>query len=119
MNKLFGTSKPKPAPAAPATNINAPSLGETSAKLDSRGKVIQAKIDECNTQLADLKKQMSTARGTSLNSLKQRALQVLRRRKMYDQQLGSLMNQQFNVDQVAFATESMQDTMNTVSKRER
>ena len=75
--------------------------------------------DECNTQLADLKKQMSTARGTSLNSLKQRALQVLRRRKMYDQQLGSLMNQQFNVDQVAFATESMQDTMNTVSKRER
>ena len=24
------------------------------------------------------------------------------------------MNQQFNVDQVAFATESMQDTMNTV-----
>ena len=25
------------------------------------------------------------------------------------------MNQQFNVDQVAFATESMQDTMNTVS----
>ena len=115
MNKLFGTSKPKPQPAAAQPNINAPSLGETSQKLDARGKVIQTKIDECNTQLADLKKQMATARGTSLNGLKQRALQVLRRRKMYDQQLGSLMNQQFNVDQVAFATESMQDTMNTVS----
>ena len=25
------------------------------------------------------------------------------------------MNQQFNVDQVAFATESMQDTINTVA----
>ena len=52
--------------------------------MDQRGKVIQTKIDECNTQLADLKKQMATARGTGLNSLKQRALQVLRRRKMYD-----------------------------------
>ena len=83
--------------------------------MDQRTKVIQAKIDECNTQLTDLKAQMKTARGTSLNSLKQRALQVLRRRKMYDQQLGSVMNQQFNVDQVAFAQESIQDTMNTVS----
>ena len=83
MNKLFGTSKPKPEPA-PQTNINAPSLGETSQRLDGRVKVIQAKVDECNTQLADLKKQMATARGQSLNALKQRALQVLRRRKMYD-----------------------------------
>ena len=114
MNKLFGTSKPKPAPE-PAVNINAPTLGETSQKMDQRTKVIQTKIDDCNTQLADLKRQMASARGTGLNSLKQRALQVLRRRKMYDQQLGSVMNQQFNVDQVAFATESMQDTMNTVS----
>ena len=32
MNKLFGTSKPKPAPE-PATNINAPTLGETSGKV--------------------------------------------------------------------------------------
>ena len=48
MNKLFGTSKPKPEPA-PATNINAPTLSETSQKMDQRTKVIQAKIDECNT----------------------------------------------------------------------
>ena len=71
MNKLFGTSKPKeqPKPAA-ETNINAPTLGETSQKLDQRGKVIQSKIDECNTQLADLKNKMKTARGAGLNSLK-------------------------------------------------
>ena len=115
MNKLFGTSKPKPEPEPAANNINAPSLGETSAKLDTRVKVIQAKVDDCNTQLAELKKQMATARGNSLNSLKQKALQVLRRRKMYDQQLGQVMNQQFNVDQVAFQQESIQDTLNTVS----
>ena len=38
--------------------------------MDARGKVIQTKIDECNTQLADLKNKMKTARGAGLNSLK-------------------------------------------------
>ena len=66
--------------------------------MDQRGKVIQGKVDECNVQLQDIKKQMATAKGARLNSLKQKALQVLRRRKMYDQQLGHVMNQQFNVD---------------------
>jgi len=41
MNKLFGTSKPKEAPK-PATNINAPSLGETSAKV--RNKALKIKL---------------------------------------------------------------------------
>ena len=57
---------------------------------------------------------MAGAKGTRLSSLKQKALQILRRRKMYDTQLGQIMNQQFNVDQVAFAQESIQDTINTV-----
>ena len=83
--------------------------------MDARGKVIQGKIDECNVELNAIKKDMATAKGTRLKTLKQKALQVLRRRKMYDGQLGNLMNQQFNVDQVAFATESMQDQINTVS----
>ena len=82
--------------------------------MDQRGKVIQTKVDECNTELNNIKQQMATAKGTRLKTLKQKALQVLRRRKMYDQQLGHVMNQQFNVDQVAFATESMQDQINTV-----
>ena len=55
-------------------------------------------MDECNAQLADIKKQMVGAKGTRLNTLKQKALQVLRRRKMYDTQHGQVMNQQFNVD---------------------
>ena len=70
MNKLFGTSKKKEEPKPAATNINAPTLGETSQKMDVRSKVIQTKVDECNTQLADLKNKMKTARGAGLNSLK-------------------------------------------------
>lgn len=34
---------------------------------------------------------------------------------MYDAQLGNIMNQQFNVDQVQFASESIQGTIETVS----
>ena len=83
--------------------------------MDTRGKVIQTKIDDCNKELTDIKSQMATAKGTRLKTLKQKALQVLRRRKMYDQQIGHVMNQQFNVDQVAFAQESMADTINTMS----
>ena len=54
--------------------------------MDQRGGVIQTKIDECNTELAKIKKEMATAKGTRLKTLKQKALQILRRRKMYDGQ---------------------------------
>ena len=76
--------------------------------------MIQVKVDECNVQLNEIKNQMKTAKGQRMNMLKQKALQILRRRKMYDTQLSQVMNQQFNVDQVAFTNESIQDTLNTV-----
>ena len=52
--------------------------------MDTRGKVIQTKVDDCNKELTEIKKQMATAKGTRLKTLKQKARQVLRRRKMYD-----------------------------------
>lgn len=60
---------------------------------------------------------MKTAKGMAYKSLQQKALGVLRRRKMYDMQLGNLMNQQFNVDQVQFTSETIQSTIETVSLR--
>ena len=92
MKALFGAKK-KEEPKVPA-----PSMQDTSAKLGDRGKVIQLKVDECNKELAQLKNQMKSAKGMSYKSLQQKALQVLRRRKMYDQQLGNVMSQQFNID---------------------
>ena len=66
-------------------------------------------------QLNDLKKQMAVAKGSRLAQLKQKAMMVLKRRKMYDNQMSQIMSQQFNIDSVAFANESIQDTINTVS----
>ena len=81
MNKLFGASKKKEEPKA---NPNAPTLTETSEKLDERGKVVQNKVDSCNKELAAIKEEMRTAKGMRLKQLKQKALQILKRRKMYD-----------------------------------
>ena len=112
MNKLFGASKKK---EEPKPNPNAPTLKETSEKLDERGKVVQTKVDDCNKQLMAIKEEMRTAKGMKKKQLQQKALQILKRRKMYDNQNTHLMNQQFNVDSMAFASESIQDTLNTVS----
>ena len=70
-------------------------------------------MDECNKELATLKNQMKTAKGTTYKSLQQKALAILRRRKMYDAQLSQVMNQQFNVDQVQFVSESIENTIQT------
>ena len=52
--------------------------------------------------------------GPSAASAKQRALTVLKRKKMYESQRNSLMNTQFNVDQANFATENLKITAITV-----
>ncbi len=48
------------------------------------------------------------------HSLKKRALDVLKRKKMYEKQRDQLGQQQFNIDQQAFMVESMKDTVETV-----
>ena len=45
---------------------------------------------------------------------KQRCMMVLKKRKMYDNQLKQYMNQQFTLDQVAFTSESIQNTLEMV-----
>ena len=81
MNKLFGASKKK---EEPKPNPNAPTLAETSTRLDERGKVVQAKVDSANKELAAIKEEMRTAKGMRKKQLQQKALQILKRRKLYD-----------------------------------
>ena len=40
-----------------------------------------------------------------------KACQILKRKKMYEQQLNTITNQQFNVDQMAFNSESIQSNI--------
>jgi len=107
MKKLFGAKK-KEEPKPPA-----PTMAETSTKLGDRQKVIQVKVDECNKELVAIKQQMKGAKGMAYKSLQNKALQVLRRRKMYDAQLTNVMSQQFNIDQVQFTSETIASTIDT------
>mmetsp|Transcript_12364 Transcript_12364/g.20770 ORF Transcript_12364/g.20770 Transcript_12364/m.20770 type:complete len:94 (-) Transcript_12364:417-698(-) len=72
-------------------------------QLGERTNVIQKKVDDLNAELMQVKKQMMNAKGMTKKTLQQKALHILKRRKMYDNQLGHVQNQQFNIDSVAFA----------------
>ena len=57
---------------------------------------------------------MKTQKGLAYQNSQKKALMILKRRKIYESQLNSLMNQQFNIDQVQFTSESIQNTVDTV-----
>ena len=83
--------------------------------MGDRGTVLSKKVDEINADIMKVKKEMLNAKGMRKKTLQQKAMMLLKRRKMYDGQLGNVQNQQFSVDQVAFNSESMQTTLDTVS----
>jgi len=105
MRRLFGSKKKNQAPPPP-------SLDETSESMEKRIKFLRDKISECDKDLAELRQSIKGSRGSSSVMNKQRAVQVLKRRKMYASQLDSLQGQQFNVEQLNFNQQSIQDTIN-------
>lgn len=52
--------------------------------------------------------------GPAKNSIKQKAMQILKQKKMYENQRDLLMQQSFNLEQTNFATQSLKDTVTTV-----
>ena len=88
MNKLFGTKKKKEVKEEP--KYEGPTLEETSNKMGERGDVLSKKVGDLNTQLMAIKKEMLTAKGMKKKQLQQKALNILKKKKMYDSQLGNL-----------------------------
>lgn len=76
--------------------------------------MLEGKVNDCNKQLNEIKQQMKTQKGVAYKNSQNKALTILKRRKMYEVQLTSMQNQQFNVDQVQFSSESIQGTIDTV-----
>ena len=59
--------------------------------------------------------QLKKARGPAATQIKKRALQTLQRKRMYEQQRDQLAGQAFNVEQTAFAIDSIKDTQDTMA----
>lgn len=106
MHRFFGTKKEK----APA-----PTLGDASKSIDTRGAAIDAKIAALEKQILPLKQKLKTMRnGPSKKSVQRRAVMLLRQQKGYEKQRDTLYCQQANLDQTTFAMENLQDTKTMV-----
>lgn len=52
--------------------------------------------------------------GPAKNSVKAKALRILKQRKMYEAQVDNLRQQAFNMEQANYATQTLKDTQTTV-----
>jgi len=114
MNRVFGKSKtqaPKKKSSGPA-----PSLSDASKGMDARGQAIDVKIAELDKELIVYRDKMKKCRNPNTKrNLQRRAMETLKRKRMYEGQREALANQQFNIDQAAFGVESAKATVSTVA----
>ncbi|KAF0742386.1 hypothetical protein Ae201684_002660 [Aphanomyces euteiches] len=106
MNRIFGKKKPE----VPQVNIS-----DVHGRVEGRVDNLDLKIAKLEEELQNYKKQMAKAKGAALNSIKQRALQTLKRKKMYEQQRDATAAQSFNIEQASFAIETAKDSLDTVA----
>ncbi|KAF0694640.1 Aste57867_14479 [Aphanomyces stellatus] len=106
MNRIFGKKKPE----APPVDI-----GDVRGRVDGRVETLDMKIAKLEEELLKYRQQMAKAKGAALTSIKQRALQTLKRKKMYEQQRDAMASQSFNIEQASFAIETAKDSLDTVS----
>lgn len=107
MNRVFGKKK---APGPPP-----PSLDHASAGIGGRIDNMDAKIDSLDKELKLYKDKIKKAKSPAAKKmLQKRALEILKRKRMYEQQRDQAAAQQFNVDQTSFSLESAKASVSTV-----
>uniref|UniRef100_A0A3B3SHK6 Charged multivesicular body protein 5 n=1 Tax=Paramormyrops kingsleyae TaxID=1676925 RepID=A0A3B3SHK6_9TELE len=106
MNRIFGRGKPKGPP---------PNLTDCIGNVDSRAESIDKKIARLDAELVKYKDQMKKMReGPSKNMVKQKALRVLKQKRMYEGQRDNLAQQSFNMEQANYTIQTLKDTKTTV-----
>uniref|UniRef100_A0A8C0V146 Charged multivesicular body protein 5 n=1 Tax=Cyanistes caeruleus TaxID=156563 RepID=A0A8C0V146_CYACU len=84
-------------------------------KVDSRAESIDKKIARLDAELVKYKDQMKKMReGPAKNTVKQKALRVLKQKRMYEQQRDNLSQQSFNMEQANYTIQALKDTKTTV-----
>ncbi|KZW04345.1 putative charged multivesicular body protein 5 [Exidia glandulosa HHB12029] len=105
MNRIFGSSKPKPKA----------SLSDAITSTETRIGAIEVKIKKLDAELVKFREQMAKLRnGPGKTAVEQRALRVLKQKRMYEAQLTQLTQQTFNMESAAIATENLRNTMATL-----
>ncbi|CBH15394.1 SNF-7-like protein, putative [Trypanosoma brucei gambiense DAL972] len=99
MNRLFGRKK----------DTQKPTLEDASVKISARCDAVDARVSKIDAELAKLKECIQRTTGATQQRHKQRAIQLLQQKRLYQNQQDVLMQQQFNIDQLQFTTESVKD----------
>jgi len=106
MRRVFGKKKEE----GPA-----PSLDDASKGIGGRIGGMEQKIESLENELRGYKDKIKKTKSPAAKKqLQKRALEVLKRKRMYEQQRDQAMAQQFNIDQTAFSLESSKATVDTV-----
>jgi len=109
MRRLFGIGKEEKEEGPKIT------LDDSIKMMDDRSAHLDKKIKDLDIEIHKQKEIINKSRNVSAkNSAKQRAMQLLKQKKTYENQRNSLMQQSFNIEQASFATQTMQDTALTI-----
>ncbi|EPY29464.1 charged multivesicular body protein 5 [Strigomonas culicis] len=100
MNRLFGKGNKEPKPT----------LEDAGNRIAARNDVVDSRVTKLDAELMKLKEQIQRSRGPAQQRYKQRAIQLLQQKRLYQNQQDVMMNQQFNMDQLQFTTEMVKDT---------
>merc|ERR1719295_1301576 len=76
---------------------------------------VDKKIMRLERQIIELKKKMNKSRGAAKNSLKQKALKLLKQKKQYETQRDRMYGQQMNIDNAKYAAQSVKDNADMVT----
>jgi charged multivesicular body protein 5 len=107
MNRVFGKKKKA---------VPAPSLDEASAGIGGRVDSMDSKIAGLENELRVFKDKIKKAKSPAAKkTLQKRAMEVLKRKKMYEQQRDMAAGQQFNIDQAGFGIESAKANVSTIA----
>jgi len=96
--------------------VPAPALSETSSNLGGRVDEMDKKIAGLEQELRVYKDKIKKARSPAAKqAVQKRAMEILKRKKMYEGQRDMVAGQQFNIDQASFGIESAKANVQTIA----
>ncbi|XP_076840928.1 charged multivesicular body protein 5 [Brachyhypopomus gauderio] len=105
MNRIFGRTKTQ----------GPPNISECIGNIDARSESVHKKIARIDAELIKYKDQMSKMRdGPAKNAVKQKAMRVLKQKRIYEGQRDQLAQQTFNMEQANYTIQALKDTKTTV-----
>lgn len=108
MQGIFGAKKNKDAQA---------SISDASDSIYKKGDSIDEKIKRLDAELVRYKEQIKKTRpGTAQETIKARAIRLIKQKKVYESQRDMLYSQSFKLDKVSFAADEFKDAQQTRSR---